>query len=668
MVIPVLATTAVLCLAAAVSWGRSARFRHRAWRTLDSSDADEGAISLAWGVYRKDLHAADLLRRRRRGHRRPGRHRPALGGALSSASSPSRRSSPWPCGATFVSEARLAQSRIELERRAAGGPRPGGAGPAALGRAPGARGPAGPRRLRGRPGLPGRLGHDGRRLLRRLPRRPPRGSPRSSATSPVTASTPPSPPSRPSTCCGSSSGSSATRPRRSRSSTTRCRPSAATRSSSRSCVVVFDTEAGTLRYTSAGHPAAWLWHDREVQPLRATGPLLMLDPRAATTSAGRSASTPTTCCLLYTDGLAEARDGEQLFGEDRIAAALRRDPGVAADVLCKSLLEAARDFSSGPINDDVAILAIRRELSAVTDRLTERLAKAADTGPRGQPRQGRRQARAPEQAVRARPPRPAARRGLVRRGRPAGQHLAPTTCPPTAWSPASAPSTAGPVCVMANDPTVKAGSWGARTVEKIVRLTELALRRRAARSSGSSTRPGPASPTRSSCSRAVAAPAASSTTRCACRAGCPRSAACSARRPPAAPTSRRFCDIVIMVEGNASMYLGSPRMAEMVIGEIATLEEMGGARMHATVSGCGDNLAADDEDAIDQARAYFTYFPQRWREDPPGVRGRAARSRALTADVVPGRGHRRATTCTTSSTAWSTPRASSRSSRCSPPS
>ena len=32
-----------------------------------------------------------------------------------------------------------------------------------------------------------------------------------------------------------------------------------------------------------------------------------------------------------------------------------------------------------------------------------------------------------------------------------------------------------------------------------------------------------------------------------------------------------------MVEGNASMYLGSPRMAEMVIGERATLEEMGAA-------------------------------------------------------------------------------------------
>ena len=90
-----------------------------------------------------------------------------------------------------------------------------------------------------------------------------------------------------------------------------------------------------------------------------------------------------------------------------------------------------------------------------------------------------------------------------------------------------------------------------------------------------------------------------------------------------------FCDIVIMVEGNASMYLGSPRMAEMVIGEMTTLEEMGGARMHATVSGCGDNLAVDDADAIDQAKAWFTYFPTTWREEPPRVRGRRRRSRAL---------------------------------------
>src|SRR5581483_4060575 len=48
-----------------------------------------------------------------------------------------------------------------------------------------------------------------------------------------------------------------------------------------------------------------------------------------------------------------------------------------------------------------------------------------------------------------------------------------------------------------------------------------------------------------------------------------------------------FCDVVIMREVNASMYLGSPRMAEMVIGERVTLEEMGGARMHTSKSGVG---------------------------------------------------------------------------------
>lgn len=124
-------------------------------------------------------------------------------------------------------------------------------------------------------------------------------------------------------------------------------------------VVVFDTDAGTLRFSSAGHPAAWLWHDKGVRPLRATGPLLMLDHN----SRYHSREIPLALgdlLLLYTDGLAEVRNGEQIFGEERIANTLRRDPGAAPDVLCKGLLAAARDFASDPMSDDVAILAIRR--------------------------------------------------------------------------------------------------------------------------------------------------------------------------------------------------------------------------------------------------------------------------------------------------------------------
>jgi serine phosphatase RsbU (regulator of sigma subunit) len=125
------------------------------------------------------------------------------------------------------------------------------------------------------------------------------------------------------------------------------------------CVVVFDTDAETIRFASAGHPAAWLWHDSETHALRSTGPLLTLDPDADYYSRERPLS-PGDLVLLYTDGLAEARSGGQIFGEDRIAALVRRDPGQDATILCKTLLEAARDFASEPLTDDVAVLAVRR--------------------------------------------------------------------------------------------------------------------------------------------------------------------------------------------------------------------------------------------------------------------------------------------------------------------
>jgi serine phosphatase RsbU (regulator of sigma subunit) len=125
------------------------------------------------------------------------------------------------------------------------------------------------------------------------------------------------------------------------------------------CAVVFDSEASTLRIASAGHPAAWLWHDGEVRPLRSTGPLLTLAPDAQFHSREVQLE-PGDLLLLYTDGLAEARSGNQLFGEERIAAILRRDPGADVDTMCKTLLEAARDFAAEALKDDVAILAIRR--------------------------------------------------------------------------------------------------------------------------------------------------------------------------------------------------------------------------------------------------------------------------------------------------------------------
>lgn len=194
-----------------------------------------------------------------------------------------------------------------------------------------------------------------------------------------------------------------------------------------------------------------------------------------------------------------------------------------------------------------------------------------------------------------------------------------------------------PVCVMANDPTVKAGSWGARTVEKIVRLTEYAMRHELpvfwlVDSAGARiTEQVQLFPGRRGAGRIFynQVRLSGKVPQICCLFG--PSAAGGAYIPS-------FCDVVFMVEGNASMYLGSPRMAEMVIGETTTLEDMGGARMHATVSGCGDNLATDDPDALDQAQAWLSYFPQSWRQDPPRYEPRPA-PKQLNAAMVPEEEH-----------------------------
>jgi propionyl-CoA carboxylase beta subunit len=172
------------------------------------------------------------------------------------------------------------------------------------------------------------------------------------------------------------------------------------------------------------------------------------------------------------------------------------------------------------------------------------------------------------------------------------------------------------VALMANDPTVKAGSWGAKTVEKILRIQERALRLELPMvylvdSAGARiTDQVQMFPGRRGAGRIF-----HNEVRLSGRV--PQ--VCLLFGPSAAGGAYipAFCDVVIMREGNASMYLGSPRMAEMVIGERVTLEEMGGARMHTSVSGCGHFLAESDAEAIDLAKRYLSFMPQSWREEPP---------------------------------------------------
>ena len=180
-----------------------------------------------------------------------------------------------------------------------------------------------------------------------------------------------------------------------------------------------------------------------------------------------------------------------------------------------------------------------------------------------------------------------------------------------------------PVALMANDPTVKAGSWGPKTVEKIIRIQEQALEHLVPMiylvdSAGARiTDQVQMFPGRRGAGRIFH-------TEVKLSGVVPQ--VCVLFGPSAAGGAYipAFCDVVIMRDGNASMYLGSPRMAEMVIGEKVSLEEMGGARMHTGVSGCGHFLVKSDEEGIDLAKA----LPRLLRHElaraaPGGAAGRA---------------------------------------------
>jgi acetyl-CoA carboxylase carboxyltransferase component len=189
-----------------------------------------------------------------------------------------------------------------------------------------------------------------------------------------------------------------------------------------------------------------------------------------------------------------------------------------------------------------------------------------------------------------------------------------------------------PVALMANDSTVKAGSWGARTVEKIIRIIEKAYADGVPMvylvdSAGARiTDQVQMFPGRRGAGKIFQ-------TQVRASGSIPQ--VCALFGPSAAGGAYipAFCDFVTMVEGNASMYLGSPRMVEMVVAEHTTLEEMGGARMHCTVSGCGHHLAADEPAALAAVRAWLSYLPGNWQLLPPAAPARAPRPTDLRALV-----------------------------------
>jgi acetyl-CoA carboxylase carboxyltransferase component len=175
-----------------------------------------------------------------------------------------------------------------------------------------------------------------------------------------------------------------------------------------------------------------------------------------------------------------------------------------------------------------------------------------------------------------------------------------------------------PVCLMANDSTVKAGSWGARTVEKIVRVIERAYTTSVPMiylvdSAGARiTDQVDLFPGRRGAGHIFYNQV---------RASGSIPQICALFGPSAAGGAYipAFCDVVAMVDGNASMYLGSDRMVEMVTGEKTTLEAMGGAKVHTTESGVGHFLCKDEPEALAVVKRYLSYLPPNYTQSAPAT-------------------------------------------------
>ena len=191
-----------------------------------------------------------------------------------------------------------------------------------------------------------------------------------------------------------------------------------------------------------------------------------------------------------------------------------------------------------------------------------------------------------------------------------------------------------PVAVIAHDFAVKAGSWGALSCEKQIRILERADRDLLPviylvdSAGGRLTDQFGFYPGRRGASRIfqLQTQLSGRVPQICCLHG--PSAAGGAYMPA-------FTDWVGMVKGRASMYLASPRVAEKVTGERTTLEEMGGAVMHATVSGCGDEVFDNDWQVIAAARLLLTYLPDNWLCAPQRLEPCAPEITFWAADLIP---------------------------------
>lgn len=114
-----------------------------------------------------------------------------------------------------------------------------------------------------------------------------------------------------------------------------------------------------LRLATGGHPPPLIVRaGGDVEPVAMSG-MLVGGVREARFGGAEVLLRPGDTCLLYSDGVVEARGPGDFFGEERLAAVLPRCAGAPAAVLCEQLEQTVVSWLDGHDHDDVAMLAIQ---------------------------------------------------------------------------------------------------------------------------------------------------------------------------------------------------------------------------------------------------------------------------------------------------------------------
>ncbi|WP_223593811.1 acyl-CoA carboxylase subunit beta [Neobacillus bataviensis] len=84
--------------------------------------------------------------------------------------------------------------------------------------------------------------------------------------------------------------------------------------------------------------------------------------------------------------------------------------------------------------------------------------------------------------------------------------------------------------------------------------------------------------------------------------------------------SPAITDFVFMVDKTSQMFITGPKVIQTVTGEEISAENLGGARVHSSISGCAHFTADSEQEVLEEVRRLISFLPQNNMENPPNLK------------------------------------------------